>query len=767
MATLNANGSDFLLLAGAPDFRTDEPDVFHWDAQTGVLRMTEHDQPRITNLPRSQALEAWAATLPLSEDRFGQLGVLSEDKKALHYALAWPITDTDPVRVTSETGRGADTEAAIFDPVTAPEDAVFTDLHLGQTNRAALTYSNGSSRHGLTVVDLARRWQDRVALPSPALRVWVDPLERIWAADDERLWLIKGGPLPQPYHPRPERFEPVDIEPDPLRLLWQRPLVPGWRLLALAADEDFLYALIWQEAAGEPGHRQVILRRPLIETAEAPLDFFELPATTPFALDLRTVGPDQIALMIPADPEDSRFDKCDLPIIALEIREDGTRLAQPVTRRYPQPSQEAPRFVAAADGTVKIRTKDGVRGLWPLPQMRYPASAEAVLTPPLDSGTPGSQWHMISLDACIPIGTGLAIEVRAYDSDLPEGRWHWQPAPAWSPLASELPFHAGRFSPKAEREGLFQILLQRDDGAVRQLTGRRLQLRLRFEGDGRHSPAIAAMRVYLPRASWQEVYLPAHFRQHAPAADVASPANGADLRERLLASFEAMLTPVEDRVAAAEDWLSPKAAPADHLDRLAGLIGGELPAHWPDDRRRRWLTSLSAIQRTKGTLKGLCLALDIATDRAVARGQVVPVENYRLRRTMATILGIDLDDRDHPLTLGSGQSGNSIIGPSLILSDETARDFVALFAPELAESTGDAEAVEAFFRSLCPPAEHRGAWRRPRPHRRHRSDAGRAGPGRRRVDRDRDRSPLRPRALAAARHRHAARDQPSLAAGDP
>lgn len=694
---MNANGSDFLLLAGPTDFRTEESDVFHWDKRTAVLRMAEHDQPRIAQVPREGAHAVWRAAMPLCEDRFGQLGLLNGDRTALHYALRWPIDDTDPVRVTAETRSGVDTEATIFDPVTVPEGAQFTDLHLGQTHRAALTYSDGDGQHGVTVVDLARRWQDRVALPSAAVRVWVDPMERLWAAGDGHLWLIEGGPLPQPYRPKPDRFEPVDIEPDPLRLLWQRPLVPGWRLLAIAADAGYLYLLIWQEAAGDPGHRQVILRRQLVEEAEAPLDFFELPTTTPFAIDLRPVAPDQLALMIPAEPADVAFRQCDLPIVNLEIASDGTRLVRSVPRRYPQPSQETARFVAAADGTVKIRTTDGVRGLWSLPQVRYPATAEAVLTPPLDSGTPGTSWHMVCLDACIPVGTTLSLDARAFDGETPEGRWHGQPSPVWSPLASELPFHGGHFAPKAGREGLFQILLQRDDGPVRQMNGRRLQLRLRLSGDGRHSPALAAMRVYLPRASWQESYLPAHFRQQAPVQEIAAFANGADLRERVLASFEAMITPIEDRIGLAEAWLSPKAAPERHLSRLAGLIGGELPAHWPVSRKRCWIACLSEIQRSKGTLKGLCLALDVATDGAVARGQIVPVENYRLRRTMATILGLDLDDRDHPLTLGSGQSGNSIIGPSLILSDETARDFVALFAPELADRAGDAEAVEAFF----------------------------------------------------------------------
>ena len=248
-----------------------------------------------------------------------------------------------------------------------------------------------------------------------------------------------------------------------------------------------------------------------------------------------------------------------------------------------------------------------------------------------------------------------------------------------------------------DARGLFEILLQRDDGPVRQLKGRRLQLRLRFTGDGRHSPAVAAMRVYLPRASWQESYLPSHFRQHASVEDVAGQANGADLRDRFLASLEGMLTPIEDRIAAAEVWLSPMAAPEDHLDRLAAIVGGTVPGHWPQARRRRWIAVTSELQRTKGTMAGLCLALDILTDGAVTRGHIVPVENYRLRRTMATILGLDVDDRDHPLTLGSGQSGNSIVGPTLILSEDHARDFLALFAPELAESTGDAAAVEAFF----------------------------------------------------------------------
>ena len=270
---MNANGSDFLLLHGARDFATEAADVFHWDEKSQVLRMAQQDQPRTANVPRAEALAAWGAAGPLCEDRFGQIGILNGDATELHYAISWPPGDTDPVVVSSEIGSGSDTASTILDPVSAPVGTVFGDLHLGETDRTALAFSNGSDRHGIVVVDLARRWQDRIALPDSALRVWVDPLERIWAASDTHLYLCRGGPLPQPYYPRPDRFEPIDIEPDPLRLVWQRLLPADWHLLAMAADESYLYVLMWQES-GVSGHRQVIVRRALDEAADTPFDLF-------------------------------------------------------------------------------------------------------------------------------------------------------------------------------------------------------------------------------------------------------------------------------------------------------------------------------------------------------------------------------------------------------------------------------------------------------------------------------------------------------------
>jgi phage tail-like protein len=246
--------------------------------------------------------------------------------------------------------------------------------------------------------------------------------------------------------------------------------------------------------------------------------------------------------------------------------------------------------------------------------------------------------------------------------------------------------------------GLFELLLQRDAGPVRRMVGRYIQLRIRLESDSRHSPAIHALKVYYPRFSYQEAYLPEHFRQEysVDRANDPLPANGADMRERLFAAFEGVLTPLEGQIASSEILLSPDHTPAAHLPWLAELMGQTVPDHWPTERRRRWIAATGLLQHWRGSMAGLYLAMDIITDGAVARGQVVLVENFRLRRTMATILGLDMDDSDHPLTLGTGMSGNSIVGDSLILAEEDTREFLALFAPEFATSA-EAGTVEEFF----------------------------------------------------------------------
>jgi phage tail-like protein len=432
----------------------------------------------------------------------------------------------------------------------------------------------------------------------------------------------------------------------------------------------------------------------------------------PPVLDLGVLADGRLAAPAAREPGDIAFERRDCPVLELyEVpgEDPGTwvRGARLSGERFPQRSQHSPRLVGALDGRVRYQAAPARPGrdlppqalpLLPLPRPVYPTAAQ--VTPHLgaqglglDSGRPDTPWHRVYIDGCIPPGCRLTLMAKAFDDPATRMATPFvvQPAPLWSPLVSELPFHAGLAPSRPGESGLFEVLLQHDSGAVRTLTGRYLQLRIRMESDGRRTPAIHALRVYAPRFSYQERYLPEWLRQRAAREDggtaTLGPANGADVRERLLAAFEGVLTPIEGRIAAAETLLDPEAAPLPMLAGLAAALGLQSPPQWPEARRRRLLAEGGLVQQWRGTYPGLCLALDIATGGAVARGQVVVVENFRLRRTFATILGLDLDDRDHPLTLGTGMNGNSIIGDSLILSDEDSRTFLALLAPELGADT--------------------------------------------------------------------------------
>ena len=91
---------------------------------------------------------------------------------------------------------------------------------------------------------------------------------------------------------------------------------------------------------------------------------------------------------------------------------------------------------------------------------------------------------------------------------------------------------------------------------VREVRGRYLRLRITMHGDGRHSPAIFRLRVQYPRFSWQTHTSPSisssrSVRFASGKANQAE-ANGADFRAASAGEFRGLLTPIEDRIAAAE-----------------------------------------------------------------------------------------------------------------------------------------------------------------------------------------------------------------------
>ncbi|QTF94230.1 phage tail protein [Halomonas sp. BM-2019] len=684
---MDVNGSNYFLLREPEDF-SNATFRMTWNPSRDALTLAPNQALRLPSPTPAAALAAWTAATPLALDAFGQLARLSADRSGVEYNAGHAFRQL------------RDGE---FDPVIAPTGTL-RDLALGGDGRLAMPWSDDANAHGLLVFHLVRRWQSMCELPEAPLRAWVGDDDTLWCVSAGSLMCCRGQPLPLPYQAQPERFEPLQPNPDPLAMRWQQALPPGLSALAICGDGAQLYVLCHAGSGA-----QTVLVRPAQLRSDLPFAHYIVDADAPFAIDLAALAPRRLAALAPRDPGDADFAQRDCAVLEpVERPGEDSGLARLVRERHPMLSLAVPRFVTSADRRVRYQAEadDELPTVEPRPRLLQPlrrpafhTAATGLMLRPLDSGRPDTIWHRIYVDGCIPAGCHLQIAVRAYDDPARRTRTPLilQPRPVWNPLPSELPFAAGIAAHKPGESGLFEILLQRNDGPVRRIAGRYLQLQLRLAGNRRETPAIHALRVYAPRFSYQEAYLPELFRQEFDVApDATGPANGADVRERLLAAFEGVLTPIEGRVAAADQLLHPNAAPPDNLAWLGATLGERIPGYWPLPRQRRQLRNIGLLQQWKGTLGGVNLALDIATDGGIQRGEVVVLENFRLRRTLATVLGVSMDDRDHPLTLGTGMSGNSIVGESLILSEADAREFLALFSPELAAGE-EVEIVERFF----------------------------------------------------------------------
>jgi phage tail-like protein len=696
---MDSNRTSFLALQTAGDFATRSL-KFVWDGGQQVFRLEQQQPHYYPDIAPEQALLARQSAPVQVIDNYGQIGAISPDGKRFVVKADWQSNVWRDVQ-TSNVDPDADSiDDSTLAPVIAPDFSRFADLHLGGGSLAALAVSGDTN--ALIALDLQRRWRQSCDLDIVPLRLCIDGQRRIWLAGQYQdgdgnvrhaIAMAQGEPLPQAYHEAELAFYPKTANPHALKQQWRQALSFYDGLLAVCSDYAFLYLLVYEKSAEV--YRQRLLIRSLVDDAEQAIADILLPDDMPFAVDCAVIAENRVALLVP-DPDGGKR-PLDCPVVILD-REQGT--ARLSGERYRMLSLREPHFLDGLDGKTRYLSAEGPKPLLSLPQARFSRNGVCILDKPLDCGSPDLLWHRMYLEACIPAGCSLKIYARAYDdpSRKSQAQWQLQPEPLWLPALSELPFYAGWKAPVKPYQGLYQLLLQRQAGAVRELRGRFLQLKLQMEGDGKHTPAVHAIRVYTPRFSWQQHYLPAHFQQQYSVSESDQGlANSADFRERMLAAFEGLLTPIEDRVAAGELLVDPQTAPLLQLNRLAAMLGVELPAHWPEQRQRDWLAFSGQMQRQRGTMAGLCLALDIATDGGVSRGQVIPVEHFRLRRTLATILGLDLSDDNHPLTLGTGQSGNSIVGDSLVLSADHAREFLALLAPDLIKDRADDSRIVAEF----------------------------------------------------------------------
>ena len=540
-----------------------------------------------------------------------------------------------------------------------------------------------------------------------AERLAVAPDGSMWALErgGRRLAELRGRPLPRllPFRGGNRGFKPQTREPDPPRLVERRIELPPARVArALVADgRGRVVLLLWPESAGESAPAELLVldngqsRRMVLQ------DLF-------FPFDLGWLGGDRYALVFAGRPAGRVAEA-----VAVQVATESA--AGPLVALgeiYPMPGWDGGGLLAGAVTPARYLEGEGdavaTRPLVALSRPAYPR--EARLGPlRLDGGTPGFAWHRLYLEAVLPPGTGITVGLAATDQlDSPEEvsraphRFGTAPTRAgpigvWLPQASELPFHAGLLGevPSRDRCGLFSCLVQAPEGPDRTLRGRWLDVAVSLHGDGRATPELASLRVWGPRFSYRDRYLPRLYRSQVAAAGDSDDERRArlDFLERFLALFEGVLTPIEDEIASAFRMFAPATAPAGALDWLASWLDLDIPAALPIDRRRRLLREAVGLLRRRGTLAGLRRMLDAVTGDLATLGHIVIVEHFRLRRTMATILGARLEPAADPLLPGRLQGGNSVVGRTLFLGAENQREFLALFRPEQLDTAEEAEVL--------------------------------------------------------------------------
>lgn len=214
-----------------------------------------------------------------------------------------------------------------------------------------------------------------------------------------------------------------------------------------------------------------------------------------------------------------------------------------------------------------------------------------------DGRDPQCVWHRLMLDACLPPATAIQVWSRAADDEDELFRTAWQAEPSLvrRPNGSELPFLA---APISQNRGTFELLLQN-------AKGRYLQLQLRLTGDGRVTPRLHALRLYYPRFSYLERYLPAVYREDATSASFL---------DRFLANLEGTNTAIEDRIAAVQMLFDVRSAPTDALSWLASWYGVVFDPNWDETRQRLFLAYAMEFFRWRGTVRGLKMALRLALE---------------------------------------------------------------------------------------------------------------------------------------------------------
>lgn len=714
---MDANGQRFWMISDKNQWNLlEEIPHVQYDSERLSLRLaSERD---IHSLPGSEAsgsdFEAIARSriesVPQARDAYGT--------RAFFDAASGMIVATGAVPE----------EVPIYIP---PSGAVVTSLAMGHDG--VLYMAIGGQ---IIMLDRRDRW-DAVTLKVEEFTAWrlvAAPGGGVWVLDrdNRKLAIVQGLPFPtRPYGPYAAgTFRPCQENPDPPRMsvLATATLAADQEPIAIACSpEGRLAVMVWFNAAGDAGIRCLNEGGsfgPLIELVGA---------RHPYSM--AWVSADRIAVILPG------FDT-EAPVFSIV---EGARQSMPVGDLYPLRNYGNGPFLSGLDLPPHYPTrkeeaskrdpskKDVIVESAPLFHLSLPSFAvrgKASNKSAIDSQSNQTVWHRIYLEADIPANCGIKVYVATSDdgeapAEAETDVWYEHrfgemfagdsgaaiPRGAWVSIPSEIPFHDGllQCETKKNRTGLFTALIQRSNRRVRTLRGRYLHVIVELFGDERATPEIAALRVYASRFSYLNRYLPELYRETIFGEDAdklitaadQNRSTQADFLERFLDNLEGILTPIEDRIASSYLLTDPRTTKEEALEWLGSWIGVAFDPAYPQERRRRLIEQAPRLYSKRGTLDGLKLALDIATGGAVSGGEIVVLEDYRLRRTFATILGADLADEDDPLLSGLAVSGNSFVGDTLFLGDENRKEFLALFSADLTRTQEEEDAIKFLFDSLA------------------------------------------------------------------
>jgi phage tail-like protein len=256
------------------------------------------------------------------------------------------------------------------------------------------------------------------------------------------------------------------------------------------------------------------------------------------------------------------------------------------------------------------------------------------LLPPFDGNDPECFWHRVLLDACLPPDTTVEVWSRAANDAGALAIAPWQREPDFYRRGdgSEQPFAAT----SGEGYGTWELLVQR-------ARGRYAQLKLTLRGNERTTPRLRALRLYYPRFSYLQHYLPGVYRE-----DVTS----ASFLDRFLANIEGFYTTLEDKIAAVQILFDLRSAPSEALAWLASWFDLALDPSWDDRRRRLLLAHAPEFFRYRGTPRGLLMALRLTLEecpdesifaqrpaRPARASGIRIIEKYRTRHTPGVVLG--------------------------------------------------------------------------------------------------------------------------------